>query len=255
MRPRRLGLCARRDGSRAHVRGGYAEYVYLPKNELVRVPPGLDAAAAVCLVLNYVTAYQMLHRTVSLRTGDSILAHSAAGGVGTALLELARLHQLRTFGAASRTKHELVSALGCHPIDYRVQRFEKEIRRLSANGVRAAFDSIGGWHWVRSRHCLAPGGSIVAYGSQGAGKLADVASVTVLSLWPGRKFAFYSITYMKRRHPDRFRQDLSTLLDHLRDHRIQPVIGARLPWQQAAHANEMLEEGSVQGKIVLTFAS
>lgn len=237
------------------VRGGYAEYVYLPESELVRVPPGLDAPAAVCLVLNYVTAYQMLHRMVSLRAGDAVLVHSAAGGVGTALLESARLQQLRTFGTASRTKHELVSALGCHPIDYRAQRFEKEIRRLSPDGVRAVFDSIGGWHWVRSRYCLASGGSVVAYGSQGAGKLADIASVAVLSLWPGRKFAFYSITDMKRRYPDRFRQDLSTLLDHLRDHRIQPIIGARLPWHKAARAHEMLEDGSVHGKIVLTFAS
>jgi NADPH2:quinone reductase len=68
--------------------GGYAEYLCLPATELVRVPPELDPAEAVCLILNYVTAYQMLHRSGQAKPGESALIHGAAGGVGTALLQL-----------------------------------------------------------------------------------------------------------------------------------------------------------------------
>jgi NADPH:quinone reductase-like Zn-dependent oxidoreductase len=235
------------------VRGGYSEYIYLPEDELVPVPPGLDPAEAVSLVLNYVTAYQMLHRAVAVRTGDRILVHSAAGGVGTALLQLARLQGLRVLGTASAGKHELVQKLGGEPIDYRAEPFEEAVHRMAPAGVQAAFDPIGGWHWLRSRRCVAAGGSVIAYGSQGAGKLEDVASFVLLSLWRGRRFAFYSITAMKQRDPEDFRQDLSALIGLLAERRIEPVIGARLPWKEAARANEMLETGAVQGKIVLTF--
>ena len=250
------GVTLRNPGERVAAltaRGGYAEYVYLPEAEPVPVPAGLDPCEAVCLVLNYVTAYQMLHHVVSLRAGDPILVHSAAGGVGTAMLQLARLDGLRCLGTASKAKHALVSSLGGEPIDYRSERFEDAVRRLVPAGVAAAFDPIGGWHWLRSRRCVKPGGTTVAYGSQGAGKAEDIAAAIVCYLLPGRRFVFYSITTMKNRYSGRFRPDLEALLRLLAEGRIQPIVGARLPWQQAAHANRLLEEGAVQGKIVLTF--
>jgi len=236
------------------VRGGYAEYAYVPEAELTPLPAGLDPAEAVCLVLNYVTAYQLLHRTIALWTGDTILVHSAAGGVGTALLELAKLDGLRVLGTASKAKHALVAKLGGEPIDYRNERFEEAIqRRTEGNGVVAAFDPIGGWHWLRSRRCVRRGGTVVAFGSQAAGKMEDAAAAVVSVLWPGRRFTFYSVTGVKKRHPAWFREDLAMLVGLLVQRRIAPIIGARLPWQKAAEANRMLEEGSVQGKIVLLF--
>jgi NADPH:quinone reductase-like Zn-dependent oxidoreductase len=72
------------------ISGAYAEFVCLPQGELVAVPSGLDAAEAVSLVLNYVTAYQMLHRSAEVRRGQRALIHGAAGGVGSALLQLGR---------------------------------------------------------------------------------------------------------------------------------------------------------------------
>ncbi|HYV51721.1 MAG TPA: alcohol dehydrogenase catalytic domain-containing protein [Candidatus Eisenbacteria bacterium] len=83
--------------------GGYSEYILLPSNELVPVPPGLDHAEAVSLVLNYTTAFQMLHRCAHIRSGESILINGgAAGGVGTALLQLGKLANLKKmYGTAS----------------------------------------------------------------------------------------------------------------------------------------------------------
>src|SRR5512143_2157938 len=91
--------------------GGYTEFLCVRASELVPVPAGLDPSEAVCLVMNYVTAYQMLQRAARVKRGDRILVHSAAGGVGTALLQLGKLDGLEMYGTASCGKHDLVSKL------------------------------------------------------------------------------------------------------------------------------------------------
>src|SRR5271154_5432657 len=91
--------------------GGYSRYIVLPESELVRVPAGLDPAEAVSLILNYTTAYQLIYRIAKLRQGESVLIHGAAGGVGTAALQLGSLAGLRMFGTASKPKHDLVAKL------------------------------------------------------------------------------------------------------------------------------------------------
>src|SRR5262249_26157500 len=83
------------------VNGASAEFVCLPQRELVPVPSGLDPAEAVSLILNYVTAYQMLHRSAKVRPGQRVLIHGAAGGVGSALLQLGRLAGLKMYGTCS----------------------------------------------------------------------------------------------------------------------------------------------------------
>jgi NADPH:quinone reductase len=83
------------------ISGAYAEFVCLPQRELVPVPSGLGAAEAVRLVLNYITAHQMLHRSAKVRPGQRVLIHGAAGGVGTALLQLGRLANVETYGNCS----------------------------------------------------------------------------------------------------------------------------------------------------------
>ena len=92
--------------------GAYAQYVSLPAGELVRVPAGLDTAEAASLPVNYVTAPQMLFRVTKVKPGERILVHGAAGGVGTAMLQLGRLQGLEMYGTASAGKHDLVSGIG-----------------------------------------------------------------------------------------------------------------------------------------------
>jgi NADPH:quinone reductase-like Zn-dependent oxidoreductase len=146
------------------ISGAYAEYVYLPRHELIPVPPGLDAAETVSLVLNYVTAYQMLHRSAKVRRGQRVLIHGAAGGVGSALLHLGRLAGLEMYGTCSSRGASAVSDLGGIPIDYRRLDFVEEIHRLAGEGVDVVFDGIGGTHIWRSRKALGSGGTVVAYG-------------------------------------------------------------------------------------------
>src|SRR5512145_1318947 len=146
------------------IHGAYADFVCLPQRELVPVPSGLDAAEAVSLGLNYVTAYQMMHRSVKVRPGQRALIHGAAGGVGTALLQLGRLAGLVMYGTCSSRGAPAVSDLGGVPIDYQHQDYVKEVRRLTGEGVDVVFDPIGGTHLWNSRKALRPGGMVVGYG-------------------------------------------------------------------------------------------
>src|SRR5215467_11713298 len=146
------------------IHGGYAQYICLPETELTPVPAGLDPAEAVSLVLNYVTAYQMMHRVAHVSAGQRVLIHGAAGGVGTALLQLGRLIGLEMYGTCSSRGAPAVSDLGAVPIDYRQQDFVKEIHRFTIEGVDVVFDGIGGSNLWRSRAALRRGGKDVVYG-------------------------------------------------------------------------------------------
>ena len=238
--------------------GGYAQYTLVPAAHLVPVPDQLDPAEAVSLVLNYVTAYQMLHRFAKLRDGQRLLIHGAAGGVGTAALQLGKIAGLVMFGTASKPKHELVSSLGATPIDYRSENFVKRIAQLAPGGVDCVLDPIGGKNWLASYRCLRANGTLACYGASSAvteGKLSaglGFATLALLKLIPDGKRAFwYNIKTLCDSHPDWFRDDLSKLFSLLGARKIQPVIATRLPLREAARANEMLEKAQVSGKIVL----
>jgi NADPH:quinone reductase len=252
------------------ISGAYAEFVCLPQRELVPVPSGLDPAEAVSLVLNYITAYQMLHRSAKVKQGQRVLIHGAAGGVGSALLQLGRLAALKMYGTCSTRGASAVADLGGIPIDYRQLDFVNEIHRLAGEGVDVVFDGIGGTHIWRSRKALRPGGTVVAYGltsSLRGGRLASGRSgrrqrfrdIRIFGLYiaggwlfPGRKRVVpYSIQWLKRLRPALFRQDLIALFDLLQQQKIKPLIAQRFPLAEARQAHELLGKGGVTGKIVL----
>jgi len=163
------------------ITGAYAEFICLPQGELVPVPSGLDAAEAVSLVLNYVTAYQMLHRSAKVRAGQHVLIHGAAGGVGSALMQLGLLAGLELYGTCSSRGAPAVSDLGGIPIDYQHLDFVNEIHRLTSEGVDVVFDGIGGTHMWLSREALRPGGRVVAYGLTSSLRGGDWLQVVVIA--------------------------------------------------------------------------
>src|SRR5512145_498344 len=212
------------------ISGAYAEFVCLQQGELVPVPSGLDAAEAVSLVLNYITAYQMMHHSAKVKSGQRALIHGAAGGVGSALLQLGRLAGLEMYGTCSSRGASAVSDLGGIPIDYQHQDFVEEIHRLTGEGVDAVFDPIGGTHLWHSRKALCPGGRVVGYGLIASIRGEGLASgrpgrrqrfrgtatfgLYIVGGWllPGRKRVVpYSIQTLKRLKPKLFRQDLTAL--------------------------------------------
>ncbi len=252
------------------IHGCYAQYVCLPQRKFIPVPAGLDPAEAVAVVLNYVTAYQMLHRSAKLKPGQRVLIHGASGGVGTAFLQLGRLAGLEMYGTCSAQAAPIVRELGATPIDYRNADFVEEIRRFTGDGVEAVFDGIGGENLWRSREALREGGRVVVYGFQSKLHQGRLISGTprrrhpiresailgryILRNWflRGRKsMAPYSIQWLMRVKPAWFREDVLTLFDLLRCKKIKPLIAHRLPLSEARRAHELLGSGGVIGKIVL----
>ena len=244
------------------VIGGYTQYLCAPAERLVPCPEGLDPAEAVCMILSYTTAYQMLTRECQLKPGDSILVHAAAGAVGTALLELGRLMGLVVYGTASAGKHELVRSLGATPIDYRREDFVQRIAELTAGrGVQAVFDTLGGRSWSRSYRCVARGGKLVGFGAlqltTGEEKVPSLlwGFLKLLALWKclpdGRATSFYNIQRRREQHPDEFQADVQTLMQWLQQGRLKPAVEARMPLAQAADVHRRIDAAQIAGKVVL----
>ncbi len=238
------------------VGGGYAEFVCLPASELVPVPSDVDPTEAVCVVVNYLTAHMAMHRTANIRSGERILVHGAAGGVGTALLQLGKLAGLEMYGTASKHNHELVSSLGATPIDYRTEDFVERIRDLTADGVDAVFDPIGGARQVwRSYRALRKGGRLVWFGMAATKKSGlrvipfTLLTVFLLKLIPDGKQA--PLTPDLGKDNAWYRETLTELLGLLAAGKIKPVVAERIPLAEAARAHELLERGGYAGKVVL----
>ena len=252
------GVNALREGDRVCallVHGGYATHVVRGAEHWVKVPDGLDDVQTVALILNYVTAYQMIHRKAHLQPGQSALVNAANGGVGQALLDLLRAHGVSAIGAAAQARHEIVSSYGAIPIEGRLAPLDAGVRRVRPAGVDAAFDGVGG---LSTQQCVLStqrGGITVWYGFAGATKRsAQARSAFALfagSRMRGRRGAFYGITMWYRKDPLPFREDLSRLFGLLAQKRISPRIAQRLPLLNAREANERLEAGGIEGKIVL----
>ena len=126
------------------VCGAFAEYLVRGAEHFVPVPNGISDRDAAAVILNFVTALQMIHRVAKVQPGQTVLVTGAAGGVGIAALQLLRLAGAKTYGAASEGKHQLVRTLGATPIDYRRGPLDHLTRALEPVGVDYVFDAVGG---------------------------------------------------------------------------------------------------------------
>ena len=247
------------------VVGGYAQYAIRPSRFLVPVPDGIDPAAAACIPLAYLTAFQMLTRLRNPPTGATILVIGASGTVGTALLDLARHLGLKAIGTCSASNLAVVERFGAVAINYHAGDFVSSVRQLTPGGagVDFAFDAIGGPHFGRSFACLAPHGLLVGYGSQtmAVGRESLIAAglgLAKLKLWNtlsflfgGRSAVFYSITDRRSSHPVEFKSDMATLFQLLRVGTIHPIVIDRLPLAAAREVHSRIDNGGLGGKIVL----
>jgi NADPH:quinone reductase-like Zn-dependent oxidoreductase len=243
----------------------------------VEVPEDLDPAEVLSLLFPYMTAYQVLHRTAKVKSGETILVHGAAGRVGVAALEIgaaANLHLIGTCAARDRAK---VEALGAVAIDYRNEDFLVRVRELTDDGVDVVSDSLGGPISLRSFRALRPGGRLVVFGRYST--LRDghkdwpavikwYAAIATLAVWaslsPRRRVSAYHVQKYrdtaKRRggavggepmDPEQFREDFGALLRLLREGKVHPVVAERLPLGEARRAHELLESSASKGKLVL----
>lgn len=233
--------------------GGYAEYLYLPESRLVSVPSSLDPVELAPVVLNYLTAYQVLHRRAKVKAGDKVLIIGASGGCGTAFLDLGRLAGLKMYGIASDSKSSILTQFGAIPIDYRKQDFVTVICQTEPEGLDFIFDGMGGDYINRAFPLLRRGGVLVEYGNPGSfrGVLRLAAKVLFRKLLPnGKELRGYGAGFVLfYRKP--FLEDWAILFRLLAEGKIRPVISGRFPLLEGANANALLEGGQIVGNLVL----
>jgi NADPH2:quinone reductase len=237
------------------VHGGFGELIVRDAAEFIPIPDAVSFRDAAAVILNYVTAYQAIHRLGKVGVGQTALVTGAAGGVGSAALQLLRAAGVKTYGAASAGKHETVRALGAIPIDYRRGPLDRLVRELEPHGVDLVLDGIGGATVGACIGALRRGGHLVAYGFMAASSplatLRMFLNIFIGSRLRGRRGSFYGITARYRKDPKPFREDLVKVFDLLVAKTIKPLIAHTLPLLEARQALELLAAGSVEGKIVL----
>jgi NADPH:quinone reductase-like Zn-dependent oxidoreductase len=251
--------------------GGWATAVVLTAADLVEVPDGVCAEEAETLIVNGLTAYQMLHRAAKVQAGQTVLVLGASGGVGTVLVQLARHAGARVIGTASPRHHDALRALGVEPIDYRDPDLAVRVRALAPDGVDAVFDHLGGASATVSYRLLNRTGTLVCYSI--AAKLDDTSPILVdfltllakLAIWnylPSRRRASFFNVWAGAGKPDSakreaFRAGMRTDLTHvfglLRDGILTVQIAARFPLTEAAEALRLSESSNrtALGKIIL----
>lgn len=246
------------------VYGSHADYLCVPVWWLVPVPDVLDPAEAAIVVFNYVTAYQMLHRTARVRKGELLLVHGAAGGVGTAVLQLGRLAGLELYGTGSGTQTGVISNLGATPIDYTRSSFVESILEFTGNGVDVVLDGIGGSVALGSYRALRRGGRLVMYGHYGttiggrksARRIAVFylygALVFAANLLPnGKRVLTFQVAKLRDRRSGWFREDTAALFKLLAERKIEPLVAERIPLVEARRAHQNLGRGGITGKQIL----
>ena len=232
--------------------GGYSEYIFLKQKQLIRMPTNIDPADAATLILNYVLAYQTLHRTAKVKTGDKILIIGASGGIGTAYLQLGKLANLTMYGIASKSKHHILAEYGATPIDYRTQNFVNVIREKEPKGLNAVFDGMGGDYIEQGVSVLQRGGIFIEYGNPltFSRMLRLLLQVILINLQPnGISATLYGNSSRLNMQP--FREDWAILFKLLEEGKIKPVIHKKFPILEASQANVLLESGQVVGNVVL----
>lgn len=245
--------------------GGWASHVLVDAADVVPVPDGIGAAEAETVVVNGITAWQMLHRKAHVRAGQTILVHGANGGVGSVLVQLAQAADVKVIGTASARHHDALRERGVIPVDYRTEDVAARVRELAPGGVDAVFDHVGGRSAIDSWHLLAPGGTLVSYGSastrddEGSKQWPVLRLLGRVWLWnalPNRRRAYFFNVWAgralaKNRFRAQLRADLTQVFGALQRGDVTAQIAAQLPLTRVADALRLAESGTVAGKVVL----
>jgi NADPH2:quinone reductase len=227
----------------------YADYVVAASSWLAAVPDHLDAGDASMLAMSAPVALRIL-RTARLSAGDTVLIHSAAGGIGHLAVQLAKVLGAGTVigTARSTAKLDFVRSVGADvAVDYTHPDWADQVRAAAPGGVDGVLDAVGGQVLHTSLDLLAPFGRAVVYGAA-TGELERIPVVTLFAL---RSVSGFNLTAWRRAAPDQARHEMDELAGLFAAGRLRTTVHAELPLTQAATAHELIESRSHTGRILL----
>jgi NADPH:quinone reductase-like Zn-dependent oxidoreductase len=250
--------------------GGQAELVSVPAGQALPLPERFSFEQGTALPVNYVTAYAGLVVMAGLDEGERLLIHAAAGGVGIAAIQLAKLRGAEVFGTASAAKHDAIRAQGVdHAIDYRTQDFEREVMRLTGGeGVDVAFDALGPSSFRKDYRLLRPGGRLVMYGlaeaQEGTGRSLP-AVIRSLATMPFAGLPWWKSVGLMNENKGVFGLNMlswwdregdmeritGSLIEDLEVGRLEPTVAESFSFDRAGDAHTYLGERRNIGKVVL----
>jgi NADPH:quinone reductase-like Zn-dependent oxidoreductase len=247
--------------------GGYSDVVCVPQERVFTRPPDMDAEAGAALPVNYLTAFQLIEVMGGLRAGDTVLVHSAGGGVGIAAVQVARRVGANVIGTASAGKHEFLRGIGvAHCIDYTREDFAARVLELThGRGVELVLDAVGGGSFKKSYRCLAPTGRLGMFGLSAAapGKRRRIlAALGALARMPWLQFTPTRLMNENKGvfgvnlghlwgEAERVSAWMERLLGYWRDGAIRPVVAAKFPFDRAAEAHHYVQDRKNVGKVLL----
>lgn len=248
--------------------GGYADVVCVPVEQIFDRPAGMDANTGAAIPVNYITAWQLVVAMGGLKAGESVLIHSAGGGVGVAVTQIAKNIGATVIGTASAGKHDFIRSIGVdHCIDYRTEDFAARVAEITdGRGVELALDAVGGPSFAKSFDSLAPTGRLgmfgVSAGTTGKdqnrlGFLRAVLQMPWLKFHPpglmnGNKGVFGVNLGRMWREVDRLRPWMESILGLWSDGVVKPVVDETFSFERAAAAHHYIQDRKNQGKVLLT---
>jgi NADPH:quinone reductase-like Zn-dependent oxidoreductase len=247
--------------------GGYADTVCVPATQVFARPAGMSALEAAAIPVNYFTAWQLIVVMGSLKRNETVLVHSAGGGVGIAATQIAKHLGARVIGTASASKHVELRALGVdHLIDYRTEDFETRTREITnGRGVELILDAVGGESWKKGYRILAPTGRLGMFGISAAasgkernvlGMLALLANTpwfqfNPLSLMNANKAVFGVNLGHMWGEVDRIREWADRIFDLWTQGVVKPKIARSFRFDEAPQAHHFIQDRRNIGKVVL----
>lgn len=245
--------------------GGYSDVVSVPHRQVFRRLEWMSVEDGAALPVNYLTAYLALIVMGSLRKGDLVLIHGAAGGVGVAALDICRIVGAETLGTASPQKHDFLRERGLdHPIDYRNRDYGHVVQELTdGRGVQLILDSLGGKHWQKNYRLLMPTGRVVHFGGS---SMAPEKTRSILSLVRGLlSVPFYTPLRLMNdnkgvlgvnlghlwEQTEMLQAGMTQIFEWYDEALFRPHVDRTFSFAQAAAAHNYIQERKNVGKVLL----
>ncbi len=247
--------------------GGYSDTICVPEIQTFARPEGMSADEGAAIPVNYLTAFQLMHVMGSLRSGDTMLVHSAGGGVGIAATQLATRIGAKVIGTASQGKHDFLKSIGVSScIDYRTEDFESRVKEIThGRGVELILDAVGGKSLQKGYRVLSPTGRIGIFGMSSAapGKSRRIFAALKavrgtmsfrpkpIQLMDENKGVFGVNVGHLWEEQDRVSSWMDELVTFYRAGEIRPVIAAKFSFDEAAAAHHYIQDRRNTGKVLL----